>query len=66
MVNLPGAVVAKKPIKLSNRVGKIRISFAINNVNPFSSMRVVKPETVFMLCWNGCNGATSGEKCDHQ
>jgi len=66
VMDLPGAVVTKKPVEFSNRIGEIRISLAINNVDMLRSMRVVQPKTMFLLGRNGCNCATRGEQHDQQ
>ena len=66
MAYFSGAMVAKKPIKLSNCVWKVGIAFAVNNVNPFGSMRVVKTETVFLCSWGYRKCETSAKDCNRQ
>jgi hypothetical protein len=46
VVNIAGAVVAKKVIQLIERVGNVLIAHAINHVQPLSSVGMEEPQMV--------------------
>jgi hypothetical protein len=56
-VRIAGPMVAKEIVKLCQRLGKIRVSLTVNNVEVFPRMRVIQPQAVFprqgLRCENG-------------
>jgi len=49
MMNVAGAMIAKKVIQLLERVGNVLIPYAVDHIQPLAGMSVEKPQMV-RLC----------------